>query len=177
MFNTRGYFLIFIKKYYTIELMRNYLPFNYKCAMTLKKARYKLSVIVKKTSTVLRKFQSSIQLDDLFLKFIIILVSFVLIRSIYISIDDFNKLKLIQIEEERLKELEVENRALNQKKEYFESKFYETLYARNAFNLAKPSQKLYKIERRGLIDFDSTNDKGKEIDLSDCRFWWTRLIL
>lgn len=145
--------------------------------MFLLKIKYKLRQYSKAIGVKRTNFKFNISFELILLLSITTLLSFLLISSIYNSINDIGQYKILDQEDDRLAELVTENERLFKEKDFYESKYYQRLYAREALNLAEPRQELYLVERREDFDYDSTQENLDPIDVSNYRMWWYKLIL
>ncbi|MBD3362952.1 hypothetical protein GF362_04495 [Candidatus Dojkabacteria bacterium] len=97
--------------------------------------------------------------------------------NIYSSIKDIEKYRILNQERRKLDSLKEENYDLIQKRDFYNSKYYQRLYSREALNMAEPDQEIFYIERRNIYDYDKMTDIGEKIDLQNFKMWWIRLIL
>ncbi len=114
--------------------------------------------------------------DKLLIYIFVLAISILLIGSIYSSINDIKKFKMVEDEQKILDELIAENNELLKERNYYKSSFYRRLYARESLALAKENQDIFFVDRSNESNFARPEENIDPIDLQNIRFWWTKLI-
>lgn len=133
------------------------------------KLKYKIRKIINKLPNFQLKINISTELVFLFI--ITTLISTFLIKSIYQSIGDIRKYKLLDDEQAILTDLKNEHETLTNELNYYKSPYYQKLYARESLNLAEENQDLYYIDRKEIYDYELTNQNDDPINVKIYRFW------
>ncbi|MBP9759062.1 hypothetical protein KBD45_05180 [Candidatus Dojkabacteria bacterium] len=131
-------------------------------------------------TNIFNRYIKSIKIpfDSLFALIGLLLLCIFLVRNIYLNIDIW--LTNYQLKEEKtvqLEEIKTENDRLNKAVEYYKSSFYQRKYARESLNLAKPNQKLFLVERKQEYEFLQEQNVVQEVQLTNNREWWLKLLL
>ena len=144
--------------------------------MFLLKIKYKLAQLLKRLNWGSPKININFSMEFVILFSVTTLLSVLLVSSIYESINDIGQYKILDDENSRLEELLDENDKLLKERDFYSSKYYYRLYAREALNLAEEDQELYFVERRADINYEGIQENLDPIDVSNYRYWWYRLV-
>lgn len=134
-----------------------------------------------KLKTIFKKFRSFfmsiyIKPGDILVYALAGLIAILLLGSIYSSINDISKYKILENEKQILSELESQNYDLQKTRNYYKSSFYRRLYARESLSLAKENQDIFYIDRSSETSIERPEENIDPIDLQNVRFWWFKLI-
>ncbi len=148
--------------------------------MLFKKLSYNIRSAYKKLplhNKVFDIFKYNISTDKMILALITIIISTYLIGSIYKSLNNINKYKILNQEKKYLEELVEENKELRGTLKYYGSSFYKKLYARESLNLVQPNEELFEIIRKENIDYKNLDKKKIDpIYIDNNKELWLKLF-
>lgn len=132
--------------------------------MIIRKLKYKISQLAKPLSRKLKNFEFNWGYWAFFIVSIVAIG--VLTSNIFRIVQKgYKRYEIIQQEKERLAQLQKENRELKEELEYYSSKEFVDLKAREELNLAFPDQQLvyYVDENEEIYEIEEEESQEEEI--------------